>query len=248
MLNNGQILSTGGSNFFYGAGNTGYVFTNNGTINASAGALTIGDGSNDSLTNPRRRRRGHVRGDGELGVSSGSINNSGLLEASGATSVLNVATGGTTWANTGSITAAAGATVNLGGAFATSNLTSGTIDGSAGTINIVGNLNNTTATLATPDGGGFFTLAGGTITGGTVIGGDVLFSNAGGVLSGVAVTGNNALPANTTFTANTNTTFSGGTTTFSSNSVHLNGTGLALTIPTGETWTETSRSRHRALR
>ena len=143
----------------------------------------------------------------------------------------------TTWSNTGSILTTAGGTVDLASTFTEANLTSGTIDGTGGTINIIGTLNNVAGTLVAPDGGGFFTLLGGTINGGTITGGDLLFSTSGGTLNGVTISGNITLPVNTSFTANTNTTFTGGTASFGGNSLHLNGTGTALTIPVGEAWT-----------
>jgi hypothetical protein len=50
--------------------------------------------------------------------------------------------------------------------------------------------------------------------------------------------GNFTVPSGATFKANTDTTFTGGTTTFAGgNNVSLNGTGTALTLAPSETWT-----------
>ena len=239
VTNNGAWTNTTGTNFIYGGGQTGFAFTNNGTVSATSGTLNLGDAGTDAITNGSTGTIEANGGTVTLATGGGTITvaNAGLLEATGAGSTVNLGiNANTAWTNTGTILATNNGVVNLGGTFSTANLTSGTVGITGlGTINITGTLNNTT--LAPPDGGGIFTLSGGTISGGTVNSGALTFSSGAGTLSGVAMVGSYSAPATASFTANSNTTFSGGTTTFASNTVHLNGSGIALTIASDETWT-----------
>jgi hypothetical protein len=245
FVNNGTFTNSFGSNTIYGGSNTGFTFTNAGTVNATGGTLYIGDGAADSVINSSS---GLVEANGGVVIlgyytPGGSVANAGTLEATGSTSTLTLGEGGTPWTNTGHILATANGTINLGGSFSTANLTSGMINANTGgVLNITGGLNNAGATLSAPNTG-IYTLAGGTITGGIVdntnpVDPALTFSGSGGYLSGVAMNGNFTVPASATFRMDTNTTFSGGTTTFLNNDVYLEGAaGTALTIASGATWT-----------
>ncbi len=241
LSNAGSISNILGTNYIYGQGNSGFVFTNSGTvISSGGGTLNVGYGGTDSVVNTGTMAANG--GNMTIGSVSGSVaNNGGTLEANGATSTLTLGTGTTTWTNTGTILATNGGTVDLGGVFSTANLTSGTINGSAGTLNITGSLNNASATLNPPPSGGFFTLFGGTITGGTVDGSALTFSSSGGTLDDAAMSGSFTVPASASFTANTGTTFAGGTTTFAGTGgiAYVNGAGTGLVIASGAIWTGT---------
>ncbi len=240
VVNNGTITNSSGNNYIYDAGDPGFSFTNSltGTVNATGSSLTIGDGSNDLVTN-----KGLIEASNganlSVGLVSGSVVNNGTLEATGASSTLSLGSGTATWANNpgASIIAASGGTVYLGGVFSTSNLTSGTINGTGGTLDINGSLNNNAATLNAPDGGGIFTLAfGGTITGGTVNTGALTFGN-GGTLSGVTLAGNFSVPNGATFTVTNGTLFQTGTTTFTNDIIRVGAGSPGLTIASDEAWT-----------
>jgi hypothetical protein len=215
-LNNlAAIQSTGGTNYIYGNGTYGLIFSNSGTVTANAGTLYLGYFSHDTVTN------------------SGTI-----LATTGGTIFLG--NNNDAWSTSGTLSVAGGGTINLGGTFSTANL-GGTINATGGTLNITGSLNNASASLAAPIGGSY-TLYGGTITGGTVASNALTFSNSGGTLSGVTMAGSFNLPTNASanFTVKNNATFAGGTTTFTApgyDTVDANGTGTALTIASGATWT-----------
>ena len=113
--------------------------------------------------------------------------NAGSLLATGASSILYLGTNGSSWSNTGSITASAGGTVDFGGSYASSNL-SGTINGTGGTLNLTGSVDNSSAVLNAPTSG-IFTLSGGTISGGTVASGALTFGSTTGTLNGVTMSG-----------------------------------------------------------
>jgi hypothetical protein len=245
FINDGTFTNTAGTNYIYGGGQTGFVFTNAGTVSATNGSLYVGSGSNDTVVNT-----GMIQANGgvnnayvTVGNAGGSVANTGFLEAIGSTSTLTLGTGTATWTNLlGNIEALSGGTVNLGGAFFTSNLTQGNIYGAGGTVNITGSLNNAAATLEAPNQGGIFTLNGGTISGGTVdnTGTPALtFGTAGGsTLNNVSMTGNFTVPLSASFNVQNGTTFSSGTTTFTDSYVYVNGAGAtALTIAPGATWT-----------
>jgi hypothetical protein len=113
---------------------------------------------------------------------------------------------------------------------------SGTIMAAGGTVNLVGTLDNTNATLVAPSSGSY-TLYGATITGGTVGSGALAFSSNGGTLSGVTLSGNFSSASSANFDVDTNTTFTGGTTSFGGSSyIYLGGTGNALTLTPSATW------------
>jgi hypothetical protein len=251
VVNNGTITNTASTNYIYGNGSTGFVFANNGTAGATAGTeLVLGDGMGDTVNNSAA---GTIVASGASTVvaayTNGAVSNYGLMEATGAGSTLDVATGGATWANgsSGTIEAVAGGEVNLGGNFSTSNLTVGHFieTGTGSSMNITGDLNNAGATLEAPNGGGIFTLNGGTITGGTVDNTSAITpaltfgTTYGSTLDGVAMQGNFSVPSGATFWVMDGTAFSGGTTTFTGSNVLLGGTapGNALTISAGATWT-----------
>ncbi len=251
MTNDGAINNTVGGSLVYGAGNTGFSFTNAGTgtvTNSATGyTLTIGQGGADQVINQANATINADGGNITLGNGGTTITNSGLLEATAATSTLTIGVSNSTWTNTGTIAATNGGIVDLGGNFTDSNLTSGTINASGGTLNITGNLNNASATLVPLTGlnSGIYTLYGGTISGGTVGGGALTFGLSLGTLgggapsTGVTMLGNFTVPTSAGFYANSGTLFTGGTTTFNgSNAVHLSaGTANALTIASDEIWT-----------
>jgi hypothetical protein len=164
----------------------------------------------------------------ELGWSGTgtTITNTGTLEAIGPNSTINIGFNSDplTFSNTGgTITAAAGGTVNFYGAFTNAELAEGTINGAGGSLNLNGTL-TITGTLAPPTdylSGGIFTLYGGTINGGTVTSNALQFSTSAGVLNGVVVSGNYGMPTNAYFYVKGTTTLSGGTESWSgSNTIY----------------------------
>ena len=256
VVNNGSIANSASTNYFYGAGNTGFVFQNGGTVGLAAGTeLIIGDGVNDTVLN---EPGAIVNANGAnsilvLGYNAGNVKNAGLIEATGAGSLLDLGTGTTTWANqivgvgAGTISATGGGAVNLGGSFSTPGLTVGTYSesGVGSALNLTGALNNAGATLEHPNGGGIFTLDGGTITGGTVdntsaITPALAFGTAsGGTLNGVTMSGNFTLPSSANVYVENGTLFTGGTAAFTNNLLYLAGPNpsTALTVAAGETFT-----------
>ncbi len=225
------------------------VIETNATGTGSAN-MDIGDGTSSSVTNSGTilvNVSGSGYATGYLGYGSGSTvtnTGTGIIQVNGTNSLLYLGSPyySSTWTNAvgGLIEATNGGTLDLGGTFANTTLTTGTINGSTGTINIVGTLNNS-GTLQPPDGGGIFTLHGGTINGGTVSGTNsaLTFSSTNGILNNVAMTGNFSLPANSEFTVENGTSFSGSLTFAGGNYVYLAGTTpVVLTIPSGQTWTD----------
>jgi hypothetical protein len=215
FVNNGTINNTGNYSDIYGSYyGGGLTFVNNGTVIGSGGTLQLGDETGDTVTNA-----GLISA-----TSGGTINIGGYYTA-------------TSWTNTGTISAAGGGTIDLDGTFTTASL-GGTIDAAGGTINLEGILNNAGTTLNPPTTG-VYTLNQGTINGGTVASG-ALTLGYNGTLNGVTMNGNFSNPVFTYFNVSNNTTFTGGTTTFTtngSNYVDLGGTGTALTIASDATWT-----------
>jgi fibronectin-binding autotransporter adhesin len=210
----GTILSIAGTNYIYGNGGaaTGMVFTNTGHISVLRSALYLGNGSSDIVSNP----------------AGGTI-------AVGAGATLNLGGGSTSIDNQGTLQATAGGVINIAGPLTTADL-GGSISDPGSTINIAATLGNLSQNLAAPQGGSY-TLDGGTIIGGTVSSGALTFGSAGGTLSGVTMSGSFTVPSGGTFAVNSNTTFTGGTTTFSgSNLVQLSGTGTALTLAPDAAW------------
>ena len=96
---------------------------------SGGGTLNMGFEANDQVTN---------QAGGTITANAGTIN---------------LGNGPTTWSNLGTLQASNGGTINLGGTFTTADL-GGTINGTGGSLNITGSLNNASATLVAPDGGG----------------------------------------------------------------------------------------------
>jgi RHS repeat-associated protein len=199
---------------------------------------------------------------GTLSIQSGSLVNQGTIDSDGGGTVSIQGSTGTTWSNTGLITATNNSTIDLGDTFKTSEM--GTIVGTDGVVSLTGTLIND-ETLALTDATGSFYLGGGTIDGGTVTtSGDAeLLGFIGGTLNAVTLDGTlndgmfpalglnitNGLTLNggTITIAGTNDLEFAGTQTLSgsgtvsvatlSNSVSLvvDGTGDSLTIAPGIT-------------
>jgi hypothetical protein len=260
MTNTGSLLDV--SSGYYASMNigsgSGSVITNTapGLIETSqtgsigySSTLDLGDGSGTTVNNSGTIEA-IVTGSGyaTANVGNGSattVNNTGTLLATGANAALYLGYDGTyyssAWTNIGgTITAASGGIVYLGGSFTSTNLTQGTINGTGGTLDLVGTL-TVSGTLAAPNGGGIFTLDGGAIAGGTVNGAsNALTFGGGGSLSGVSLTGNFSVPASAYFSVSNGTTFSSGTMTFSgSNDVYLGGP-TGFTLGSGATWNAAS--------
>ncbi len=212
---------------------TNGTFTNQGTINAdvSGGAITL-DGVN---------------------WTNSALAPKGLQVAAGATLSL-----ATSWSNTGTITAAATSTLNLGGTFNTAGL--GAINSAGATVNLTGTLTNTAATLNLNSTTGSWRFVGGTIDGGTVAttgSSTLIATNVGGTLANgvtlngtldltsangvhVAVTGGLILANSTVLQVGSNAgvfgyvSFNGGTQTLGGTGSVLFGTSTANTLWTGQ--------------
>ena len=227
IVNNGTMVNQSGGNYYYGNGNLGWSFTNNGTVDVPGGSLDIGDSGTDLVTNSGGATMNANGGTLSLGNQSGTqFVNNGLVEATAGGTVVLGATNGA-WANNGTITATGGGIVDFGGTYTEASL-AGTINGAGGTLNLMGTLNDGSVLVAPTTG--IFTLAGGTINGGTVNGGALTFSNLAGSLNGVTMNGNFTFPSSGSSSVDVQgtTTFTGGTTTFpgtGSDSVNLNQTG-----------------------
>ena len=160
---------------------------NNGTISADLANQTLTINPNGFTNNGTTKA---VNG-ATLSISSSNWSNAagGTLAGAG-TSALNLSGN---WSSPGSISLASGATLNMGGTFATSGLNLGGISRTgATTINLTGSLNNAGSTLALTGTTGSWRLLGGSITGGTVTragGADLVFTSSSGVLSGTSVVG-----------------------------------------------------------
>ena len=164
ILIHGQNGVVGTNTNFWG-GSSNASFTNQGTINADVAG-------------------GSIKLDGTNWSNSGSAPK-GIQVATGATVTLLGS-----WTNSGAISAANGATVNLGGTF--NFATIGTINSAGATVNLTGIMTNTGNTL-TMDGP--WRLVGGTIIGGTLaaFGNNALIAtNSGGTLNGVTLDGTGA--------------------------------------------------------
>jgi len=171
IINAGTIIgNTAGQSFNFYPG----TFTNNGTMNVTAGTMSI---------NP------------------GTFINSGTTNVSGGT--LNIAPSGIApnWTNPGIINVSSG-TLNLGGTFATAGL--GTFIHTGGMLNLTGTLDNTGATLDIGSTVNLFGTSGltsfsGTIKSGTLTNTDVVqasLNSTGGTLNGVTIGSNLALTGN----------------------------------------------------
>ena len=217
-FNNAGTITASGSSTSYiyssGTGLNGLAFVNTGTVNVTSGALTLGLGSGDSVTN-------------SLGAT---------MTANGAT--LNFDGGNSSIVNLGTLQAINGGTINIGGTVSTAGLEGGVIDaaGLGNSVNITGTVNNIAQTLNPPTTGIFTLVSGGQITGGTVVTGALTFGN-GGTLSGVTMTGNFSAPSGATFYTNSQTLFQTGTTTFANNIVRVGTGSPGLTIAPDEAFT-----------
>jgi fibronectin-binding autotransporter adhesin len=251
LNNSGTINNTSGSLSL--ASYPGDSVVNTGVINSTSTSsnysyMYISDGSNSTLTNSgtiEAMTTGSGYATAYVGYGTPTtVTNTGLLEANGSNATLTLGYANSTWYNTGgTILATNGGTVDLYGAIQNSTLTGGTINATGGTVNLLGTMTNS-GTLNAPNGGGIFTLDGATINGGTIASGAVTFGTSTTTLNGVAMTGNFTLPSasNTYIQVQNNTTFSGGTTTFSPsnyNVVYVEGASAstALTVAADETWT-----------
>ncbi len=116
------------------------------------------------------------------------------IAASGAT--LNLGNSSNVWSNAGTISAV-NSTVNLGGQFTLAAL--GTFNRTAGTVNLVGTLNNTGTTLALNATTGSWNLVGGTLASGTLTdagSAELVFTSSGGTLDGVTAASDLDLASN----------------------------------------------------
>ena len=199
-----------GTNISQLGGFTNATFTNQGSIEADVSGGTIHlNGVN--WNNP---------GTGIIEAATGSTTslegtwgNSGAITAA-ANAILDLGTSTGAWTNSGSITAAASSTVNLGGTTSTSTLGNFTTSGAI--VNVVGTLTNTGQTLTLTDTSGAWHLAGGTIDGGIL-----------------ATTGSNALTATTSGgTLADDVTLDGDLDLTQAGNVHVSVTG-GLTLGSG---------------
>jgi RHS repeat-associated protein len=124
---------------------------------------------------------------GTLNIQSGSLVNQGTIDSDGNGTLSIQGSAGTSWSNTGLITAI-NSTIDLGDSFETSEM--GTIDGALGVVSLTGTLTNN-GTLALTNATGSFYLGGGTIDGGTITtsGNAELVGYVGGTLNAVTLDG-----------------------------------------------------------
>ena len=185
-------------------------FTNAGTIEATAGTLSVsnltgnlgtavlsGSGSGLSLNGTSYVvDQGLTAPAGTTLTLGGTWTNAAdsTIGATGAT--LNLGDASNAWTNAGTITAS-NATVNLGGSFTLAAL--GTFQRTGVTINLTGTLDDTGTTLSLDTTSGSWNLVGGTIENGTISesGGALLIpTSSGGTLNGVTVNGDLDLSQN----------------------------------------------------
>ncbi len=192
-LGSGSFLTAEGGNTVT-FGDSVSVATASTTATLLANRLGLTNGANSTFANASTSTIGFAAGatNATLNVSTfvggGIFTNAGTLQANTAGSTITVSipftnqaggqvlvpTGGTVSLNGGLSNAGtfvvSGGILNLGGAFTTAQL--GSLNHTAGTVNLTGTLTNTSATLALNDTGmtptGAITLAAGTITGGSV--------------------------------------------------------------------------------
>jgi hypothetical protein len=167
-------LDFSGTQAFSGSGQVVMSAAGSNGLNSTGGTLTIGSGL---------LVHGHS---GTVGAALRGLVNEGTIRVDVSGGVFTVTGAG--WTNTGVIQADAGTTLNLAGTMTSSGL--GTWIGAGATVNLVGSLDNTLATLALTASTGSLRLSGGTITGGTIAGtgGAVLLcTTSGGTLSGVTL-------------------------------------------------------------
>ena len=164
----GQIIFGGGTY----PGNI--IYAQGGNTVATAATLTIG---------PNITVQGSEGGTIAGQYPQDSIINQGTIDADASGQTITVS--GSNWVNTGLLEAADNGMLNLGGTFTTSGM--GTFNGTGGTVNVTGALDNTGSTLVLTAATGSLSFSG-TIKNGTVIGsGDAQLIPLGGTLDGVTL-------------------------------------------------------------
>ena len=180
-VNQGTLSVTGGELDVYGDGG---AFTNAGTISVGNGAVfaaTAFLGTSSFANTGLIAVSGGATVDLEAGWS-----NSGSISVNGAT--LQLGNDSTTpWANTGTISGT-NATLELEGAFTTAQFNQLRLS-SGDTTNIIGAMNNGSATLNVTSSLGAVVLDGGTITGGTIVDAQGGLDISYGVFDGVTYDG-----------------------------------------------------------
>jgi hypothetical protein len=197
------VFGNSGNNWLYPPNTNSTMTIGSGvTIQGNTGSIGIGDGPiiNQGAINcdvsggtitidaiPFFTNEGLVEG-----TNGGSISITTLQNNAGATVDITgtgALTLGGSWNNAGTIDASNSA-VDFNGTFTVTNI--GTFNPSGGTVNIIGTLVNTNATLALSPGTGSWVLAGG----GTILGGSVtttpgisLIISSSGILNGVTING-----------------------------------------------------------
>ena len=171
----GEVFSSGGSQgLWVSQSSTTLTIGQNLLIHGNTFYLGASDGFSDSLSNTTLTNNGTIRADAS---SASQIGRATIPRVSTLTTFLNTTLGRVevtnsagaltlntnTWTNSGTINVSAG-TLNLGGSFTID--AASTITATGGAINISGTLQNTGNTLALS--ATTVTLAGGTIVGGTV--------------------------------------------------------------------------------
>ena len=139
--------------------------------------------------------------------------------------------------NQGTLTAQNGGALHFESNNVTSDLGSVVIGTGGGHAYLNGTLDNTSATLGAPTGGSF-ELYGGTIKNGTIGAGALSYTNYGGTLDGVSITGDLNLPASSYVTFTDGTGFTGANANFANYAgLYLNESatllGKALSLGTG---------------
>jgi hypothetical protein len=250
FTNSGSILASGGTLQLgypdYGYESPLYVSTNTAGGNITADAATIylqGNFSNEGQVTARNagvvmlESSSVTNAYGNLTMTSNAANAStGTITATGMNSTVYLRGN---FSNSGQLAAADSGALVFDGTNVTGNLGNVTIS-SGGHAYLSGNLTNTAATLAAPSGGSF-ELSGGNITGGSAGNGALSFTDHGGTLSGVAISGNLALPAGSHVTLNEGTTFSGSAASLGGNASltwDQSGTlsGKAITMGESASW------------
>jgi hypothetical protein len=201
-------------------GNSGQALTVNGTVTASGGmavALTGSSVTNAGTPSPALQANGGI-----LILTNLQGNAGGISASAGGTVTLAGA-----WQNPGTISETS-ATINLGGSFTTAGI--GTLALTSGTVNLTGTLTNTGATLQTTAGTSW------NLNGGTVLNGNVSVASgtqlgvltASSALTNVTLSGTANVVAGATLTINQGLTLSGGTVQLNG-SVNSGGGGLNVT-------------------
>jgi hypothetical protein len=159
------------------------ILVNNGVISADVAANLLSI-STDAFTNNGTLQL--VNG-ASLTVNAGNWVSNGTILLNGSTGTF-----ASNWTNAGSVNLN-NATLNLAGSFTTAAMGLANLSrAGATTINLVGNLDNSAATLNLNAATGSIRFMGGTISGGTIAragGADLVFTGTGGVLSGTSIVG-----------------------------------------------------------